>query len=102
MRAVGVFFLERIVANNPAVGDVPASFLGYVLLCHEGNGLGGCCKALNILAKDLLHMSLYFECFNRWQYSKRSPVLLSSTADAKSQRNCSGDLRNAACWVVKG
>ncbi len=51
------------------------------------------------LPNNLLHMSLYFGCLNRWQYSRRSPVLLSSTADAKLQMNCSGKL---PCRVVKG
>ncbi len=54
------------------------------------------------LPKDLLHTSLFFRCFNRWQYSRRSPVLLLITADEKLQRNHSGNLRDAVCRVVKG
>ncbi len=52
-RAVGVFLLGPIVANNLSVSDVNASCLGYFVLCHEGNGLSGCCEASNFLVKQL-------------------------------------------------
>jgi hypothetical protein len=51
MCAVGVVLLGTIDRNNLAIGDVLASCLGYLLLCHEGNGLGGCGKAPNFLPK---------------------------------------------------
>jgi hypothetical protein len=59
-------FLLGTIANNLSVGDVPAFFLGYVvLLCHEGNDLGGCCKALNFLAKQLAPYVFVFWMFQQ-------------------------------------
>jgi hypothetical protein len=49
--AVGVFLLGTIDSNKLAIGYVLAPCLGYLLLCHEGNGLGGCGMAPNLLAK---------------------------------------------------
>jgi hypothetical protein len=65
MHAMGVFLLGTIVANNPSVGDVSASCLGYVLLYHEGNGLGGCCKVSNFLAKQLAPYVFVFWMFKQ-------------------------------------
>jgi hypothetical protein len=48
----GVLLLGTIDANNLAIGDVIASYLGYLLLCHKGNSLGGCGKAPNLPAKQ--------------------------------------------------
>ena len=52
--------------------------------------------------KELLHVSLYLGCLIRWRYSSRSPVSSSRTAYARSQRNCSGKVRDAACRGENG
>ncbi len=102
MHAVRVFLLGTIVANNLPISDVPASCLGYVLLYIKEMVSMVVARHQIYLQNNLLYTSLYFGHFNRWQYSRRSPVLLTSAADAKLQRNCSGNLRDAACPMVKG
>ncbi len=49
--AGGGVLLGMIDSNNSAIGDVLALCLGYLLLCYEGNGLGGCGEAPNLHAK---------------------------------------------------
>ncbi len=60
-------------------------------------------KHLISILNDLLHVALYFGYLMRCRYSRRSPVLLLSTALAKLHRNCSGYCREDACsnhWKV--
>ncbi len=76
MHAVGVFLLGMIVANNPSIGDVLASCLGYVLLCHEGNGLGGCCEASNFLVKRPSPYVFVFWMFQQMAIFQKVPSLV--------------------------
>ncbi len=102
MHAVGVFLLGTIVASNPPIGDVPTSCLGYVLLCHEGNGLGGCYKASNFLAKKLVPYVFVCRMFQQMAIFQKVFSLVIKLAEAKLQSNGRGNLRDGACWVVKG
>jgi hypothetical protein len=43
MHAVWIFLLRAVDTDDLSVGDVLASCLGYLLLFHERNGLGGGC-----------------------------------------------------------
>ena len=54
------------------------------------------------LLKEWVHTSLYFGCFIKWQYSKRSPVLSSKIEWAQMHKNCSGYFHADACFVVGG
>jgi hypothetical protein len=58
-----VSLFGTIVAKNPSLGDVPASCLGCVLLCHEGNSLGSYCEASNFLDKQLAPYVFVFWMF---------------------------------------
>jgi hypothetical protein len=99
---VGIFLLRTIVANNPSIGDVPASCLGYVLLCHEGNGLGGCHKALDFLSKRLAPYVFVFWMFQQMAIFQKVHSLVIKYCCREVQRNWRGNLRDVACWVVKG
>jgi hypothetical protein len=50
---VWIFLLRAVDTDDPSVGDVLASCLGYLLLFHECNSLGGSCWAPNFFAKQL-------------------------------------------------
>jgi hypothetical protein len=76
MHAVGIFLLRSIVANDPSKGDVPTLCLGYFLLCHEGNGLDGCCEASNFLANGFAPNVLVLRVFQQMLIFQEVPSLV--------------------------
>ena len=58
-------------------------------------------RRISIL-NDVIHLSLYLECFIRWWYSRKLHVLLSRTAYARSHRNCIRNVWLAAWRAVNG